>query len=96
MKRQVESPGDQLVKAAMERRTAMVPDIQTDGYLPCHNGTTYNLHTHWRRNGIGVPPPERVSQPTPELTPLQPKTPPAPPGNNEAAQVTEIQGVPLR
>jgi len=95
-KRGVEFPGHQDVKAAMERYLAMLWDNQTDGYLPCQNGTAQNHQTHWRCKGKGAPPPERLRQPTPQPTPCPPETPPVPPGNNEAAYLSEIKGVPPR
>jgi len=90
----VEFPGHKNVKAAMERHTAMLWENQTDGCLPCQNGTAQNPQTRWRSNGTGEPPPERLREPTPEPTPNPHKTPPLSPGNNEAVHLSEINGVP--
>jgi hypothetical protein len=44
--RGVEFPGRNKVKAAIERHPAMVRENQTDGCLPCQNGTAKNPETH--------------------------------------------------
>jgi len=82
------------VKAAMERHPAMLWENQMDSCLPCQNGTVQDPQTPWGRKGTGAPPPERPRQPTPELTPHPPETPPLPPGNNEAVHLSQIEGVP--
>ena len=82
----VEFPGYKNVKAAIERHPAMVQENQTDGCLPCQNGTAKNPQTHWRRKGMGAPPPEPA--------PPSPTMPPAPPGGNEGTPSSEIEGVP--
>jgi len=92
-KRVVEFPRHKNVKAAMERHAAKLRENQTDGCLPCHNGTVQNLQTCWWCKGTGAPPPERLRQPTPEPTPQPPKTPLVPPGNNDAAHLSEIKAV---
>ena len=92
--RGVEFPGHEMVKAAIETHAAMLRENQTDGCLPCQNGTARNPPTHWARKGTGASPSERLRQPTPEPTPHPPKTPVVPPGNNGAAHLSEIQGVP--
>ena len=55
-KRGVEFPGHKHVKAAMERHPAILLENQTDGCVPCQNGTVQNPQTHWRRNGTGAHP----------------------------------------
>ena len=82
------------MKAAMESHPAMLREDQMDGCLPCHNSTAQNPQTCWRRKGTCAPPPERLRQPTPEPMPHPPKTPPVPPGDNEAAHVSEIECLP--
>jgi len=62
-------------KAGLARHTAMVRESQTDGCLPCHNGTAKNPETRWRRKGMGAPPPRPA--------PLRPGMPPAPPDDSE-------------
>jgi len=93
-KRGVEFPGHNHVKAATQRHPTMLQENQTDGCLPCQNGTAQNHYTCWRRKGTGAPPAERLRQPTPEPTPQPPKMPPVPPGNNEAVHLSEIESVP--
>jgi len=78
----------------MERHPAMLQENQTDSCLPCQNGTAQNPQTCWRRKGTGAPRQERLSQPTPEPTPQPPETQLVPPSNNEAAHLSEIEGVP--
>jgi hypothetical protein len=59
-KRGVEFPGHEKVKAAMERHPAMIPQNQSDGCLPCQNGTARNpqtipaQHTFSTRNAIAA------------------------------------------
>ena len=74
----------------------MVYDNQTDGCLPCRNGTAKNSRTRWRRKGTGTPPQVRRKQPTPELTPPPPGTPPAPSGDKNPAQSSKIRNLPTR
>ena len=93
-KRGVEFPGHKNVKTAMERHPAMLWENQTDGCLPCQNGTAQNPQTRWRRRGTGVPPPERLRLPTPGPKPHPPGPPLVPPGNNEVAYLSELEGVP--
>jgi len=92
--RGVEFPVCKMVRAAMERHPAMLRDNQMDGCLPCHNGTAQNPQTRWRRRGMGAPPPVRLRQPTPQMMPHPPGVPPVPSGDNEAAHISEIEGVP--
>jgi len=90
----VQFPGYKNVKSAMERHLAMLRESQTDGCLPCHDGTAQNPQTCWRRKGMGAPPLERLRQLTPgEPTPHPPKMPPVSLGKNEAAHVSVIEGV---
>ena len=42
----------------------------------------------------GAPPPEQLRQLTAEPTPHPPETPLVPPGDNEAAHISKIEGVP--
>jgi len=93
-KRGVEFPARGKVNAAMERHPAMLRENHTDGCLFCHNGTAQNPKTCWRYKGTGPPSPKPLRPPTPELTPYPLRMPPVPPGYNEAAHITQIQGVP--
>jgi len=85
-KQGVEFPRHKKVKAVIERHLAMIRENQTDGYLPCRNGTVQNPQSRWRRKGTGAPPPQPA--------PPRPETPPVPPGDSERNQSTEIEGVP--
>jgi len=69
----------------------MVLENLMDSGIPIQNGTATNLQTLWRRKGMGASPPE----PTPSLPRTPPALPaqPAPPGDNAAAQISEIGGV---
>ena len=86
------------MKAAIERHLAMFHQNHTPGFLPCHNGTTNNPQTCWRRKGTGTPPPHQRRQHTPEPTPeptpqpMQPVSgsPPASTGDTPSAQCLEI------
>ena len=82
-KRGVEFPGHNKVKAAIERHTAEVRENQTDGCLPCHNGTATNPQTCSRRKGKGEPP----------LRP-EPPWPESPPGPSDDQQSSETKGMP--
>jgi len=82
------------VNAAMERHPAMLCQNHMAGCPPCHNGTAYNPHTHWRRKGTGSPPPNRCRLPTPEPTPPLPKTAPTPTGITFGAQCSQIINLP--
>jgi len=94
MKQEVEYPGHRNVKAAMKSQPAMLREHRTDGCLPCQNGTAQNPPTCQRHTGMGAPPTELLRQPTPEPTPHPPEMPPVPPGDNEDAHLSEIEGVP--
>jgi len=59
-KRGVEFPGQNKMKVAIERHGAMVRQNQTDGCLPCQNGTAKNLETRWRSKCKGAPPPRQT------------------------------------
>jgi len=93
-KRGVEFPRHRNVKAAMERHPEMLRENQTDGCLPCHNGTGQNPQTRWRRKGTGAPPPEQLIQLTPDPMPHPPHAPLVPPVINDEAHISEIEGVP--
>jgi len=94
--RGVEFPWHEMVKGAIERHPAMLRQNQTDAGLPCHNGNAKNPQTHRGRKAKGESPPDRCRQPTPEPTPHQPRmltvprTPPAPPGDNAGALVSQL------
>jgi hypothetical protein len=68
----------------------MLRHDQTSACLPCQIGTSKHPQTHWRRKGIGAPPPALGTVRTPEETPPPPGTPPAPTGNTSGAQLSEI------
>ena len=93
-KRGVEFPGHSKVKAAIERHPAMVYENETDGCLPCHNGTAKHPQTRWRRKGTGAPPQVRRRPPTPEQKPPPPGTPPAPSGDKNRAESSKISNLP--
>jgi len=93
-KRGVEIPRHTNGKAAMEWHPAMLQKDQTDGSLPCQNGTAQNPQTRWRHKGTGAPRPARLKQPTPEPMPQPHEMPLVPPGKNEAAHLSETEGVP--
>jgi len=86
--------GHNNVQAGMERHPAIHRENQTNSCISRQNCTAENPQTWWWRKGPGAHPPERLRQPTPELTPHQPETPLVPPGNNEAAHSSGIEGVP--
>jgi hypothetical protein len=71
----VQFPGHNKVKAAIKRHLAMVCQNQTDGCLPCQNGTTITPEIRWRRNGKGAP--------LPRWAPPRPKSPPVPADDDE-------------
>ena len=89
-------PGHKSVKAAMERHLAMLRQNHSARCLSCQNGTAKNQQTQWRYKEAGAPPPDRCRQPTPELMPPLPKTPPTPTGNNSRAQHSQIVNLPAR
>jgi len=82
----VEFPGHRKLKAPIERHTAMVCENAMYGCLHSQNCTGKNLQKHWRRKAKGALPP--VTAPPP------PGMPPAPPGDSEGVQSSEIKGVP--
>jgi hypothetical protein len=106
MKRDVEFPGHEKVKAAMERHPAMIPQNQSDGCPPCQNGTARNPQTRWKHNGTDAPPPVRhrhrirtltpspPSTPSPPGTPSLPGTPPVPPGSTQGAEISQTDNLP--
>jgi hypothetical protein len=89
------------VKATIVRHPAMLHQNETDRCLPCPNGGTKHLEILWTRNGTGAPPPnqhtQQTSQPTPVPTPEPmgslPSMPPAAPGENAGAQLSQIINV---
>jgi len=87
----VEFPGHRKVKDAIEQHPAMVYENHTDSCLPCQNGTAKNPWTCWRRKGTGAPPQVQLIQPTTELTPPPPGTPPVPPADKIVAKVPNSQ-----
>jgi len=87
----VELSGHRKVKAAIEQHPALFDENPTDGCLRCQNGTAKNPPTCWRRKGMGAPPQVRYKQPTPELTPPPPRTPPAAPSDNNGARCSQLQ-----
>jgi len=92
-KRRVEFLGHDIVLTAMERQMAMLRKNETDGSLPSQNGTPHNLQTCWRCKGTGAPPPDQMRQLTTEPTALSPGTPPVPPGHNDGAHASELEGM---
>ena len=84
------------MKHAMVRHLAMFGENPTDGCFPSHNVTAQNPQTCCRCKGIGPPPPGRLRQLTPELSPHPPRMPPVTPGVNEEANAFEIDAVPPR
>jgi hypothetical protein len=81
-KQGVEFPRHNKAKDAIETHTAMVLEYQTNGCLPCHNGTSKNPQTSWRHKGTGAPPPQ--------WAPPWPGTLPAP---SEDEQSSQTEGV---
>jgi len=81
--------GHKQVKAAIDRYPAMIIEYLTDCCLPCQNGTAQNPQSCWRRNGTGAPWPEQTPSP-----PGMPPVTPAPPSDNEGAEIPEIDVVP--
>jgi hypothetical protein len=86
----IECPGHNKVKAAIQGHLAMLHQNQTSGCLSCHNGTSKNPQTLWRRKETGAPPPVRRRVRTPEPTLPPPSMPSAPTGNSAGAQQSEI------
>jgi len=84
----VEFAGHKQVKAEIGRYLAMVPENQMDVWISWKNGTALNQQTFWWCKGMG--------EPLPDPAPPLPWMPPAPPGDNEGAQCSEIEGVPPR
>lgn len=88
--RDVDYPGHNKVKAEKERHPAMFPQNHLDGFLPCQNDTTKNMQRDWRRKGTGAPPPDRLTQSTPELKPHLLGKPPTPPGRDGEHETSHI------
>ena len=82
-KQVVEFPGHNKVKVAIERHPAMARENQTDGCLPCQNGTAKNPQTQLRRKGNGAPPPRPA--------PPRAESPPVPSDDEESS---ETEGMP--
>jgi len=95
-KRGIEFPGIEMVNTATARYPAILCQNQTDGCLPCQNGTAKNPQTRWRRNGTDSSPPDQCRLPTPQPTtplprvPSPTRTPPTSPGNNAGAQHSQM------
>ena len=87
-------PRHENVKAVTERHPAMLWENPTDSCLPYQNRTAHNPQTRRGRKGTRRPPPERLGQLTPIPNPHPPEVTPVPPGNNEAAHLSKIKGVP--
>jgi len=82
------------VNPTMERHPSMVYKNHTAGCLPCHNGTTKNMETRWRRKETAAPPPEPAAPLPGRQSP--PGTPRAPPGVTEGNESYQIEGMPSR
>ena len=93
-KRGVAFPSYKIVHAALERQLAMTQEHQNDSHLPCQNSTAQNPQSRWGHNGMGAPPPKQLTELTPEPTAHPPRIPSVPPGDNEEAHASEIEGVP--
>ena len=94
MKWVVESLGRRMLKAAIERHPAMLRQNHMNGCVPCQTGTKSITQTSWRRTGMGTPPPDGHSQPTPEPKPPLPRIPPVSPGDNARAQSSQSDNLP--
>jgi len=92
--RGVEVAWHRKVMAVIERHPAMVLENQAAGYHSCQDGTPENPLTHWRHEWRGAPPLDWPRQPTPQLTPSQPRTPRTPSCDKERAQGSQIECVP--
>jgi hypothetical protein len=87
-KRRVEFPVHQNMRAPKDRLRAIVYKHHTAGCLPCNNGTARNPQTCLRGKETASPPPEPAAPP--------PRMPPAPPGDADANESYEIEGMPSR
>jgi len=94
MKRGVEFRRHRKLKAAIERHPAMLCQNQTNTCRPCQIGTAKTAQTRSRHNDMGAPPPDWHWQPTPEQTAPRLGPPPAPPGEDEGAQRSQIDDLP--
>jgi hypothetical protein len=92
--RAVELPWHKKVKAAIGRKSVMLCQNQSPGYLLCHNCTANNPQTHARRKGEGAPPPNRCRQQTAEPNSPLLGTPPPSTGNTSRAQRLKIINLP--
>jgi len=75
---------------AIERHPAMLHHNYKNWCLPCQNSTAQNPQTHQRCKEMDGPLTDQHRLPTPEPTLSSPGTPPAPPGDHEAAQSSQI------
>lgn len=80
----------------MVRQLAILQYNQMDSCQPCQHGTAQYPQTCQRRRSIHAPPSDRLIQPAPELTLNQPRMPPGPPSDNDAAQASEMESIPPR
>jgi len=92
----VKIPGHRKVNAGIERPLPMLHQNHMDACLPCQDSTAMNPQECWMRKSQATPPPDWHRQLTPESTPPLPRTPPAPPGDNERVQSSQINNVPPR
>jgi len=74
------------VKVMIEWQPAMLLENHTNGCLPSQNGTRMNPQTRGRRNVMAATQPDLCRKEILKLTPWPPRTPPAPPGDNQGAQ----------
>jgi hypothetical protein len=73
----------------------MLRENQTDGCVPCKNGTPLKPPTDWRSKGADPPLQDRLSMPTPDPLPCPSRMPPVLPSDNDVACAFEIEFVPL-
>jgi hypothetical protein len=93
-KRRFQLPRYKMVKAAIDRYSAISHKNLTASCLPRQPGTARNLQTCWRCKGAGSPPPGLVAPPL--CTPPPLITQPTPPGNTDRIKRYEIEGMPSR
>jgi hypothetical protein len=94
-KQGIESPGNEQVKAAIQRHPAMLHQNHTSSCLACQNGTALNPQTRWRRKGTGASSPDQRRQRTPEPSPPLPGTTLTPTSHASGAQHSQIMNVPV-
>jgi len=78
----VQSHGHLNVTSAMERHLAIIRENHTHSCLPSKDGIAKNPQSCWGQKDTGAPPPKWA--------------PPAPAGDNEGAQRSEMEGLPPR